>query len=64
MWMTTGAALAPARFVRHSRITQRVMLEQLLVAADQQIVAELVAGLVARNATLPLLRSRASAVTQ
>jgi hypothetical protein len=39
-WVTTSAALALARLARHHGVTQREMLERLIVAADDTITAE------------------------
>lgn len=40
-WVTTGAALALVRLSKRYGVTQREMLERLILAADQQIVATL-----------------------
>jgi hypothetical protein len=40
-WVSTGAALALARLARHHGVTQREMLERLIVAADKRIVAKI-----------------------
>lgn len=37
-WITTAAFQALARLAAHNKLTQREMLEQLLLAADQNIV--------------------------
>ena len=37
-WVTTGAALALGRLSMRYGVTQRDMLERLILAADQQIV--------------------------
>lgn len=34
-WVTTGTVLALARLARHAGTTQRAILEQLILAADQ-----------------------------
>jgi hypothetical protein len=44
MWVTTGAALALARLARHRSVTQRAMLERLIIEADRKIVARLTPG--------------------
>ena len=40
-WVTTGAALALARLAQRSGVTQRDMLEQLITAADDEVVSNL-----------------------
>jgi hypothetical protein len=40
-WVTTGTALALARLARHHGVTNRAMLERLIVAADDTITAKL-----------------------
>jgi hypothetical protein len=40
-WVTTGASLALARLARHHGYTNRDMLERLIIAADEKIVAKL-----------------------
>lgn len=37
-WVTTGAALALARLANRYGVTQRQMLERLILTADQQIL--------------------------
>lgn len=38
-WVTTGAALALGRLAKRYGVTQRQMLERLILSADQQIVS-------------------------
>ena len=40
-WVSTGAALALNRLAQHHGVTKREMLEQLIKAADGEIVATL-----------------------
>ena len=37
-WISTQAAFALARLARHQRISQRAILEQLVLTADQAIL--------------------------
>jgi hypothetical protein len=36
-WVSTGASLALARLARHHGMSQRMMLERLIVVADERI---------------------------
>jgi hypothetical protein len=40
-WVSTGAALALQRLARHHGVTQREMLERLVLDADRQVCAGL-----------------------
>lgn len=40
-WVTTGAALALARLAQHHGVTRRELLEQMIIAADDEITAQL-----------------------
>jgi hypothetical protein len=40
-WVTTGAFLALRRLANHYGVTQREMIERLVLASDQQIVNSL-----------------------
>jgi hypothetical protein len=40
-WVTTGAALALARLARRYAVTNREMVERLIIAADEDITATL-----------------------
>lgn len=40
-WVTTGASLALARLARHHGISQRAMLERLIVQADDAILQQI-----------------------
>ena len=40
-WVTTGTVLALARLARRHGVTQRVMLEQMIRAADEAVTATL-----------------------
>ena len=44
MWVTTGTALALTRLARHRGVTQRAMLERLILEADRKIVGKLAPG--------------------
>lgn len=37
-WVTTATSLALKRMARHHHVTQREILEDLILAADQQII--------------------------
>ncbi len=41
LWVNTGVALGLARLARCYGVTKREMLERLVLAADQNVVAEL-----------------------
>jgi hypothetical protein len=41
VWVSTGAAMALARLARRYQVTQRAMLEQLLTAADDDVLRTL-----------------------
>jgi hypothetical protein len=43
-WVTTGAALALSRLAHRYGVTQREMLERLIIAPDQQIIDSLEHG--------------------
>jgi hypothetical protein len=45
-WVTTGAALALSRLAHRYGVTQREMLERLIIAPDQQIIDSLEPGTV------------------
>jgi hypothetical protein len=40
-WVSTGAALALARLARREGVPQRVVLERLVLAADEAVLARL-----------------------
>ena len=44
MWVHTAAALALARLARHQGLSQREVLERMIVAADDAILATLNVG--------------------
>jgi xanthine/CO dehydrogenase XdhC/CoxF family maturation factor len=44
MWVHTAAALALARLARHQGLSQREVLERMIVAADDGILATLNVG--------------------
>jgi len=41
MWVSTAAALALKRLARHNGITQRQMIEMLVIATDERIMRDL-----------------------
>ena len=41
-WVTTGTSLALARLAQHYGVTQRDMLERLIITADDEITSKLV----------------------
>lgn len=43
-WLTTEAALALARLARRNKLAQREILEQLITAADDKILATITPG--------------------
>ena len=62
-WVSTGATLALARLARHHGMTQREMLERLLFAADDTIVADLDPRSRAWDAYFALRRKKRPSVT-
>jgi hypothetical protein len=41
LWITTGAALALGRLARHQGVSQRDVLERLILAADKRVLDKL-----------------------
>jgi hypothetical protein len=41
VWLRTGAALALKRIARRDGVTQQVLIEKLLLAEDERIIAEI-----------------------